>query len=280
MERRINYLLASWSGPRRLVQESQNYLETHINHLNQIKHNLAQVTIGHPDNPNVNPEYEKYIRSLRKLDDGTPIAICRMPNKGMSYGQYSNMFNLFRTNDKFTHFIFIEDDYVPVVNNFDQILVDLFEEDEECGLLCSLVLDNAGAYNTKCNYRHAAISNGVSSHRVLCDVWSICGSLPHHVVYSDNQAYPIKQEQITFSEGFMRAEYTIEDYHPDYRSLYYQLDDDAIRIYGDSHEDIFVPLQFLDPNPTWQLQKIPSRFRPKQPKRKTGPSCISRGSHP
>lgn len=274
MERKINYMLASWSGPRRLKALPQNFLEYHINHLNKLKHNLAQITIGFPHNPNVNPEYHRYIQSLKNLDDGTPIKVCPMPNKGMSYGQYSNMFNKYR--GEFTHYILIEDDYVPYVDNFDQILADKFDilhEEENCGFLCNLVLDNSGMFDQKCLYKHAAISNGITSDNALSDVWEECGSLPHNVIF--NGDIPMQQEQITFSQGFLRAEYEIHDLLPEYRGLYYQSDEDIMRIYGNSFEDLFVPMQFLDPHPTWQILKVPIKIKKNRIFRNRGPRCIS-----
>lgn len=133
MERKINYVIATWGQERKGLVKSYPYLAKHIDQLNKVRHSFSQVTIGRPRCPNELPNYTSCIDNLKSLKDGTPIVVHEMPNEGMSYGQYSRIFDLYR--DQFTHYLFMEDDYVPVEDDFDTILADMFDEKEKCGYL-------------------------------------------------------------------------------------------------------------------------------------------------
>lgn len=266
---KINYFLASWSGQRRLGVGAENYLRAHLKKLSSLKHNLAQISIGCPANPDMSDNYRDFLEQLESLPDGTPIVVYHTPNEGMSYGQYSYMFEQCR--DQFTHYILIEDDYVPCVDCFDTTLVEWFDKlyaSENCGYLCGLVLNKKGRFGIGCQFPHAAVSNGITSNEVLSTIWDQYECLPHHIVYSGS-AIPLKQEQIVFSEAFLDAGYTIRDMLSEYRCLYYKSDNDVIKVFGAAKKDLIVPLQYLQENPTWKLlhfrkEKVISKVRGKR----------------
>lgn len=248
METKINYIIGTWSGSGR-SRSNENFIKKHINHLNTLTHNLTQVSIGYPNNPKVSKEYDDYMKSLSSLNDGTPIVVYEMKNHGLSYGQYSHIFNLCR--DAFSHFIINEDDYVPNIDNFDSILYDRFNTSCDCGYLCGLTFGQNTGYGRHHRYPHAAISHGITSNSVLSDIWKKFDNLPHQ-----KEKKPTKPEQIVFSESFLKIGYKIDDILPEYRCLYYEFRSNTIREYGNSDKDIFVPIQYLDPNPSWNYKKI------------------------
>jgi len=151
---KTNYMLATWSGSRFLRNTHNHCLEDHLKHLNSIDHNLSQITIGYPENLDESQDHKDFMSSLKELNNGTPIVVMPMTNKGLSYGQWARMFSAC---PGFDHHIFIEDDYVPVLDGFDEILVDMFEK-SDCGFLCGLnanVGDDFGHGN--CRVSHSAI---------------------------------------------------------------------------------------------------------------------------
>lgn len=252
---KTNYILAAWSGKRAEIEQNGGYLQKHIHYLNNVKHNLSQVTIGHPYNPNENQEYTKFIKELKKLDNGTPVTYLDQPNIGWSYGHWSRSFEKYR--DDFQYYIFIEDDYVPTIDNFDDILIEMYEEAKEkdnCGYLCSLFLDKSiNIYGMHTSEPHAGISNGISSSDVLQKIWNKFNVIPHDT----EENY--RNGQILFSQAFIEVDYSICDYLDKFRSLYYEHNDASLRCYsktGKQNKDIIVPIQYMEDPTKWKLQNF------------------------
>ena len=91
----------------------------------------------------------------------------------MSYGAWSDCF--LENKDKYDYFIFNEDDYFFVIDNFDKILVNKFKDKGDAGYLCGIVIEN----NNIGQPLHAAHSTGISSNEVLSKVVEKYGELPH-----------------------------------------------------------------------------------------------------
>jgi hypothetical protein len=252
-------MIGSWSGERYAMSFSDSHLQEHLNQLDKLEHSISQISIGHPHNPTERPEYTKWIKSLKETKNGTPIKVHDVPNIGRSYGQWSRMFNMYR--DQFTHFIFIEDDYAPVLDNFDKALLEMFEEQPKtCGFLCGLILDRSGRYGRVAAEPHAGVSNGISSNSVLKEVWRKFNCLPH-----DKQEY--KFGQYLFSRGFYETGYTLQEYLYKFRCLYFQ-HTNVIRKYWDGEHDldIIVPIQYLDKSTEWEIKEfLPDTPAPRPP---------------
>ena len=220
-------MLATWSGGWGSDRYSNDFfIKRHIEKLNTISHNLSQISVGYPHNPKEHKGYTEYIESLKSLDDGTPIVIYPMENNGRSYGQYSRIFDICR--DQFTHYIFIEDDYVPCIDEFDVKLLNMFEDAQNCGLLCGLYTND-----------HAAISNGITSNEVLNNIWDKYG-----ILYFFEEEYT-DIGQIKWSDMFTNTGYEIHDWIHKYRSLYHRHRAEP-RSYSDGvhTDDIIIPIQF------------------------------------
>jgi hypothetical protein len=255
---KINYCLGTWSGERGGVPFDDSYLRRHIQHLNNLQHDLSQISIGHPKNPHESPEYTKYLRSLTALDDGTPIVVHDTPNRNMSYGQWLHMFQCY--GNQFSHYILMEDDYVPAKDNFDSILHDMYEEKHKscnCGYLCGLIYDRSGRYGQVLK-RHAGVSNGITSTPVLQAVVKEC-VIPMPTAGHD---------QIRFSQQFIKSGFTIDDYLDQYRTAYYRIGK-LVCIFEPSKKDLIIPIQCLDSSVVFDIEEwfenenkrsYPSRF--------------------
>lgn len=182
----INYVVACWAGPRRYMhplqaRDRQTFLKLHVQQLTCLEHKyLAQITIVVNDYPDA--VFDAYVDSLNgKVFRDVPVRVIRRPNRGMSYGAWSEAFAVGR--DNFTHYIWIEDDYLFVHKRFDEELLQMMQI-SKCDYLCGLVSQPAGMR------RHAAISNGIVSSHVLNRVWNKYGILPHahSANYTDNEA--------------------------------------------------------------------------------------------
>lgn len=242
---KTNYVIGTWSGSRTHVnidgERWRWYIKHHLEHLNTLKHDLAQVTIGHPRNTNEAPEYSEYLSSLRNLDCGTPIQVLDVENMGRSYGQYSAAFG--KDGGLFSHYIFIEDDYIPTLDYFDIELITVLQQMKNCDYLCSVAQrrSESGRWSLKSvdRFEHAAVSNGVCTSQTLRKVWEKFGDLPHG--RPENLHW-----QKCFSRGFTAVECVIDDYLHKYSSLYMDHESGGIRIYGDpSKASIISPIQIL-----------------------------------
>lgn len=261
--KKVNYLLAAWSGPRDAWSPPEGYLKKHIEYLNEFKHNLAQVTIAHPLNPQELPEYTEYINSLTHLECGTPIVVLEQPNIGRSYGHYSRSYEKFRK--EFDYYIFMEDDYLPYRHHFDKILVDLYEEERKnnCGFLCGCYTDGYSYGFHGFIAPHAAISNGISSSDVLETIFRKRGMLPHDTMRN------YWEGQVIFSQAFEEAGYTIKDYLKYYRCLYNYHDSNRLKMFtfnGRRTEDLIVPIQYTEQDDWEYLVAYHDDTQPVRPK--------------
>jgi hypothetical protein len=233
---RINYVIATWTGPRRKGNEPHRkdnlyYLKEHLRLLNKYKHELSQITIVAPDNPNESKEIEEFLEiGYKDLLQGTPIEVLRRENKGHSYGSYSYAYSKFRKN--FDYYILVEDDYFFPINQFDSVLVSLFKKRENCGFLCGLVTP-FGAEERD----HAAISNGISSNEVLEKIWQIRGELPSSNFTTTYHC----QSQLQFSWAFLDAGYQLHHVLPEYSIVFNDIG--TRKIFG-SGKPLMIPLQF------------------------------------
>lgn len=233
-------IISSWSGDRRFLGHNDRYLSVGLEELNKRKHNLSQVSIGHPHNPRMSQGFSDFVQGLKTLDDGTPIKVYPVKNKGMSYGQWTEIVRC--EIKKFDYHIFMEDDFGVATDNFDDILIEKFESKDNCGFLCGLVGDPDGRYRITCKKRHAAIANGISSREVLEHMLNTySGTMPYV-----NDGY---ESQILWSNSFLGAKYEIHDWLDEYRSAFFSNNQTPIRLFTESlykmGTDIFNPLQIV-----------------------------------
>jgi hypothetical protein len=189
----------------------------------------------------MNSSFAQFIDGLEKLDDGTPIRVVPMENKGYSYGQWTKIIQ--QEVNNFDHHIFMEDDFAVATDNFDEMLVNKFESKKNCGYMCGLVADPDGRYRIKCPNRHAAISNGISSKKVLQKILeNRKGNMP----YVDC-GY---RSQVMWSNSFISGGFDIHDWLDDYRSIFFSNNQRPLRIYTEDFNkmgtDIFNPLQIAN----------------------------------
>jgi len=122
----VNYLLSTWAGEKRR-NPSTEYLQAHLDKLFSLQNNLSQVTVIRPLGSN-NKEFYKLKPSVKKK-----ITLIDRPANDRSYGQFFYAFNQF---PYFDYYILAEDDYLPMVDGFDSILIEMLNEkgvDYLCG---------------------------------------------------------------------------------------------------------------------------------------------------
>jgi len=78
---KANYVIATWSGERlsHVYHDPVIRLSAHINHLYAVHHDLSQITIVVPYNPEEPVAFTTYINSLPKTIENTKVVVLRRP---------------------------------------------------------------------------------------------------------------------------------------------------------------------------------------------------------
>jgi hypothetical protein len=170
MTPRINLVIACWGGSRRTPDtkyesDRSHYLKHQVDSLSRFRHSLTEVTFV--SNGGDSQAYFDYLDIIRKK-----YKVIDRPNIGMSYGMFDAAWQVDRTYD---YYIFLEDDFVFVRNDFDIEMVKYFESLDNCGYLCQLAWGRA--------VPHPAIFNGIASRECL----NRLDILPGGQEYSENR---------------------------------------------------------------------------------------------
>lgn len=204
----VNYVVATWSGPRRVkdprhFEDRSFYINSHIESLYKLKSKfISNYTIVIPNNA-AEPDY--FRNKIPDSINGVPVEILERPNIGLSYGSFSDAYEMYRIN--FDYYILMEDDYVFVSDNYDEILLDKINSCKKCGFVC--------AYYRK---EHAAVYLGIASSIAMEKIWKKYGKLPH----SSTSEYRLNESegQIGQSKAFVETGSSILDITDKYKISY------------------------------------------------------------
>lgn len=212
----VCYIINFYFGSRRHeIEEQKNdklfFLKKQIELLSLIKNDIDCVVF----NFNIRPQDYNLIGEIfnivPKKINNTIIEINFRENYGMSYAAFSEIFE--KKMNLYDYFIFNEDDYIFVEDNWDKYLVKKFESLKNCGYLCMLVK------NSNSESEHAGMSTGISSNKILSQIYEKYGELPHSK--SNNYLEVENHGQIKQSSIFKEFGYKIYDIREDYKLLFF-----------------------------------------------------------
>ena len=114
---KICLVVSFYKGPREGGHEIHfnEYLKTHKKILKQLKHNLSHIVFVIAEDGRENIE----------IDVQDDITYLFRPNRGFSFGGWIDVCRLYK--ESYDYYIFCEDDYYFVKDNFDKILVDEYQ---------------------------------------------------------------------------------------------------------------------------------------------------------
>ncbi len=147
MSKKVNLIITTYAGRyykfntnRIIAKDKENYLKYTLLFINNNINNLEQITIM---KPRVNSEHSiipnYYDFNLLDIDNiRHKIKIYECDNIGISYGQ---LFTAIMKDPDFDYHIFIEDDYFPFVNNFDDNLINIIDTFPDETYLCSFIIE-------------------------------------------------------------------------------------------------------------------------------------------
>lgn len=107
------------------------FLKRQIQALSSIKHSLDRITFVVSHDPEEPIEYKSYLENLPLSIGTAKVEVLRRPNDGYMFGAWAEVYNHFHDD----YIIVCEDDYVPTLDLFDQILVEEVNK-RQCDFLC------------------------------------------------------------------------------------------------------------------------------------------------
>lgn len=242
----VNYVIPSW-GNRAQDSHAQKVedltLYQNLDNLSTIQtKTIQQITIGYPKCDNPLPAYNSLMQDLCQRDSihDIPLSIMHTDNYGHSYGQL--LLTMQKYANDFDYHIFAEDDYLPIVNYFDQILIDLIEHHDGCGYLCACILPEEVRFG-----RHVGISNGIFSHKYCKGMLDYLGENGISKIFSPLGGGP--KFQLQFSRFAFQHIDILMDYARYYKSRFRGANG-KIYTYGNiMMPDIFMPIELIrDPD--------------------------------
>ena len=158
---KIAYIVSLFFGTRRVQSQGYRadrleYLNKHLEQLGKLEHNISKVIFV--INEETQREFSKIEtqRAIEKISNFKSIdsSVIVRENEGYSYGAWDAA--LKKYSKDFDYCFLIEDDYAPVVDNFDEKFREYFSKDERLGYVCQLWWNHKGG-----TVFHAGISNGL-----------------------------------------------------------------------------------------------------------------------
>lgn len=239
---RVNYVLCCWSGPRRAVDprvevDPAYYLRRHLDALQSVAHELSQITVVVPKNESEPLVYRQALEAMPAKIRGAPVVLMERPNIGMSYGSLSDCYARYRT--EFDFYFFMEDDYVFVQQNFDQIHLQVMAEHPDCGYLCGMAWETNPPMAPRFPL-HAGVANGLMRASALEAVFAKEGHLPHAADggYRSNE----HRGQIGQSQAILAAGFKLRDWAGRFRVRFREADFSVREFHEDQEAVMMEPL--------------------------------------
>lgn len=245
MGEKVCFIINFYLGDRRkTIDEYKNnrlfFLIKQIEYLYKIQNSLYKIVF----NFNIREEDYKYVSDifniLPKFINGSKVEINFRKNIGMSFAAFAELFEKYR--NECDYFIFNEDDYFFVENNWDTYLKNKFLTSPNCGYFGMVVREANDWCNNK---KHLGCTTGISSTKVLNEVYNKIGSLPH--ILSNNYK-DIEQVQINFTNEIVKLGYEIMDVRNDFMVNFAttESDYDIWRFFSWNDKEILQPANILD----------------------------------
>ena len=126
----VNYVIATYNGKcnrsMKSIPSPQDILKKHLEKVLSLQTKyITQITIMQAESENF---YEGYYDIQDTIIDKSSIPIKKIPceNYGYSCGQWLKCYEIYK--NEFDYYIFLEDDYCGNFDNFDELLVNVYNE--------------------------------------------------------------------------------------------------------------------------------------------------------
>jgi hypothetical protein len=217
---KVCYVCCVYFGDRRCAVSQYNedrlsYVREHVKSLEEVSHKLDKIVFVF----NLEEEHIHFFEEAKnivpKRIGNTEVELIPRENYGMSYGAWSDVYEKYRK--QFDYYIFNEDDYFFVQDDFDKYLVNKFKSYTNIGYLCGAVMNPAPGVPW---VTHAGNSVGISSSTVLDELFNKFGCLPHgkKTINDLEERYGLEEQEGQVSQTYeiFKLGYNIYDIREDY----------------------------------------------------------------
>lgn len=243
MQTKITYIIATWLGPRRESYYTEQFesdpyflIKQHVTNLSVFENdNIEKIIIvvnKNDESIDTNLQIE-----LNKINCKIPYEIILRENTGFSYAAWdAGIRHCIQNETDSDYFFLIEDDYVPVQDNFYQCFLNKFSDN--IGGVFQLYTP---LYGLK---YHAAISNGMIRRTVVDTCIQKYGNVFN--IQFNTTYIAAQQNQETFLE-YISLESTICDITDVASVPFYDINIKSIKFYGDTTKSApIIPIYHLD----------------------------------
>lgn len=248
MKNKTCYVINFYFGNRRKTIEKYTkddrlfFYKKQIELLEKYSHSLSKIIFT----CNIEKEDYKYVSDLFRITpkyiQGVEVELHFRENYGLSYAGWSDAYD--RNEDKYDYFIFNEDDYFFVQNNWDIYLKNKFDSYSDAGFVCVAIREPNRWNDYK---KHAGHSASISSNKVLKEIKDKYGSLPH--VKSNKYSEVEKESQINQSFCCLELGYNIYDIRDDFRVPFAWTENDGRdvwRMFWWNEKELIVPAILIE----------------------------------
>jgi hypothetical protein len=226
---------------RRTIEEYQNdrlcFLKKQIETLSKYYNNLDKIVFS----INFSNDQLNYVNQALKLIpkkiQNADVDVFLRENKGLSYGAFSDNFK--RLREEYDYFVFNEDDYFLVENNWDEYLIRKYNQLPDSGYLCAIQRDEDFWNEEKI---HAGHCFGIASTESLNKVWEEYGCLPNS---NDSNDYDLQEKvQHEFGYAFIKIGRRVYDIREEYRVAFAMTGADTTEIwrwFWWNEKDLIIP---------------------------------------
>lgn len=243
------YIINFYLGDRRKTIEEYNtndrlcFLKKQIETLYQYKHSLSKIIF----NFNMRERDFKYVNDLFKIIpkyiQGAEVEVNFRENIGGSYGAWNDLFETYKSD--YDYYIFNEDDYFYIQDNWNDYLINKYNTLGDCGYLCMVAREP----NFTNGYRKfLGMSVGIASSENLMKIYNNKNSI------CDNNAIGYQQMeevQKTFASSFLEIGLNIYDIRDEYRLSFGWTENDGNdvhRFFWWNEKDLILPAFFMFPH--------------------------------
>ena len=253
---RVCYVCCFYFGDRRKINQIYNIdrlilLKKQINYLNRVKHNIDNIVFSFNLNYDDINILNEFINLIPKKIHNSNVEIVIRQNNGISYAAWSEY--AIKNIEKYDYFIFNEDDYFFIEDNFDDYLISTFKNYERCGYLCLVAREPMGWNGFR---KHAGASSGITDKKSLGKVFN------YFETFSKIKGYDYKiaeSLQIDFTNCFMKEGLEIYDVRENYRipfSTTVENEPDVMYYFNYNEKDLIIPLIVDMNNFTWSTADL------------------------
>lgn len=220
MTSKICYVCCVFLGERRHAIEPYKkdksiYIKEHILSLEQFEHNLDKIIFVFNLDGDHLELFDQIKKIIPKKIKNSYVEIIVRENYGMSYAANNDVYEKYRTD--FDYYIFTEDDYYFNQHNFDNYLINKFNSYNNIGFLSGQVSNPAWGFFH--DTPHAGNSVGITSSKILEELYNKFGCLPHtkrkgnsEQVYKTNEV----DGQVAQTHEIFKMGYNLFDVREDY----------------------------------------------------------------